>query len=223
MARVENACAGPFGAIYDLWIERERVARVVGWLIWGIDTRPMFAAIRRSIAAVPDGSTILDVPCGGGVAFRALRPTQRVRYVAVDLDDEMLARARRCADDLHLDQIELVSGDMRELPFADAMADLCLSVSGLHMIPDPERAIADMGRCVKPGGEIVGTTFLADGGLRQTLVFGLGSRTGHVAPTATASDLERWLGDAGFEAVEVQPRRGFAHFRGRKEQAAAAD
>jgi hypothetical protein len=30
MARVENACAGPFGAIYDLWIERERVARVVG-------------------------------------------------------------------------------------------------------------------------------------------------------------------------------------------------
>jgi hypothetical protein len=84
------------------------------------------------------------------------------------------------------------------------------------MIPDPERAVADMGRCVKPGGELVGTAFLADGGLRQRMMFGIGSRTGHVAPTASAADLERWLGQAGFEAVDVQPRRGFAHFRGRK-------
>ena len=28
MARVENACAGPFGGIYDSWIERERVGLV---------------------------------------------------------------------------------------------------------------------------------------------------------------------------------------------------
>lgn len=139
-----------------------------------------------------------------------------MRYVAVDLDEQMLERARRRAEELQLDQIELVAGDMRELPFADATADLCLSVSGLHMIPDPARAVADMGRCVKPGGEIVGTTFLADGGRRQQLMFGLGSRTGHVAPTASAEDLERWLADAGFEQVKVSPRRGFAHFRGRK-------
>ena len=39
---------------------------------------------------------------------------------------------------------------------------------------------------------------------------------GHVAPTATAADLECWLVQAGFEAVEVSPRSGFAHFPGRK-------
>jgi hypothetical protein len=80
-----------------------------------------------------------------------------------------------------------------------------------------------MGRCVKHGGEIVGTTFLAEGGLRQRVMFGLGRRTGHVSPTASAADIERWLGDAGFERVDVSPRRGFAHFHGLKGGSAQAD
>jgi hypothetical protein len=48
------------------------------------------------------------------------------------------------------------------------------------------------------------------------MMFGIGGRTGHVAPTASAADLEHWLAQAGFEAIEVSPRRGFAHFRARK-------
>ena len=47
------------------------------------------------LAEAPDGTVILDVPCGGGVAFRGLRPGQRVRYVAADLSPVMLGRAPR--------------------------------------------------------------------------------------------------------------------------------
>jgi ubiquinone/menaquinone biosynthesis C-methylase UbiE len=216
MARVENACAGPFGAIYDSWIERERVARVVGWTVWGINTQPMFDSMHRAIGGAPAGGTILDVPCGGGVAFRAIRRFQRVRYVAVDLDKEMLTRARRRAAELGRDQVEIFLGDMRELPFEDGFADLCLSFSGLHMIPDPDRAVGELGRCVRSGGELWGTAFLADGSRRQQLVFGLGRLTGHVAPSGTAEDLERWLTDAGFSEIEIDPRRGFVQFRARK-------
>jgi SAM-dependent methyltransferase len=216
MARVENACAGPFGAIYDSWIERERVARVVGWTLWGMDTRPMFDAMRLAIGAAPAGGTILDVPCGGGVAFRAIRQFQRVRYFAVDLDKEMLTRARRRAAELGRDQIEIVLGDMRELPFEDGFADVCLSFSGLHMIPDPDRAVREFGRCLRSGGELWGTAFLTEGSRRQRLVFGLGRLTGHVAPSATADDLELWLADAGFAEIEIDRRGGFVLFRARK-------
>ena len=68
-----NVCAGPFGAVYDYYIERPRLARLVLGLTWGVDPRPFY----RSLAAVgemPDGATILDVPCGGGVALRGLHP-----------------------------------------------------------------------------------------------------------------------------------------------------
>lgn len=121
-----NACAGPFGAAYDSWIERERVARVVGSLLWGIDTRPMFASMRAELGAVAAGSTVLDVPCGGGVAFRALQPDQEVRYVAADLDEAMLTRARRRAVTRDLGQVELLTADMRRLPLDDGAVDLCL-------------------------------------------------------------------------------------------------
>src|SRR3954447_12529586 len=85
---LHSACAGPFGAFYDFWIERERVARAVGGTLWGIDVRPMYADMDRIVSGAPDDAVLLDAPCGGGVAFRWLRPAQRVRYIAVDLDED---------------------------------------------------------------------------------------------------------------------------------------
>lgn len=216
MAAVKNACAGPFGAFYEAWIERERVAAIVGRLLWGIDTAPMYASMREALSAARDGITVIDVPCGGGVAFRALGPNQRIRYVAVDLDETMLGRARRRARRLNLEQVEVVAADMRDLPLDDGSAELCLSYSGLHMIPDPEVAIAEIARCVRPGGEIVGTTFLAGGSRRKRLLFAIGALTGHAAPAATATDLRRWLGEAGFADIDMTGDHAFVLFAARR-------
>jgi SAM-dependent methyltransferase len=203
VAGVKNACAGPFGAFYEAWIERERVAAVVGRLLWGINTAPMYESMRQALSEVPDGATVLDVPCGGGVAIRALGPEQRVRYLAADLDEAMLVRARRRAARLGLGQVEILSADMRALPFEDGVADLGFTYSGLHMIEDPQVAIAEMARCIRSGGRIVGTTFLAGGGLRKRLLFAAGARTGHAAPDIWPVELTRLLTDAGFTDIRL--------------------
>jgi ubiquinone/menaquinone biosynthesis C-methylase UbiE len=208
MAAVQNACAGPFGAFYDFWIERERVARAVGATLWGMDVRPMYADMERVVSGAPDGAVLLDVPCGGGVAFRWLRPAQQVRYIAIDLDEDMLARARRRSRQ----QVEVVQADMRALPFDDASIDVALSYSGLHMIPDPDRAIAELGRVVKPGGHLAGSSFVAPGTLRQRLIFGIGARTGHVRPSITEAELRRWLLNSGFSDLRYNAHNGFAVF-----------
>jgi len=85
---------GPFGAVYGAYIRRERLARVIAWLLWGSDTRPFHASM-AAIGQVADGGTIVDAPCGSGVAFRALRPGQAVRYLGFDLSPRMLEQARR--------------------------------------------------------------------------------------------------------------------------------
>ena len=46
-------------------------------------------------AGVSDGSAVLDIPCGGGLAMRGVRNGQRLRYVAADISPDMLDRARR--------------------------------------------------------------------------------------------------------------------------------
>jgi SAM-dependent methyltransferase len=211
--RVPNACAGPFGAFYDFYIERPWLTQAVGRLLWGIDSSVLYASM-EPIRRAPARAMIVDVPCGGGVAFRALSPAQDVRYVAVDLSPKMLRRAERRARARSLKQVELLVADMTELPFADGEVDLFLSYSGLHMVPRPREAVAEMARCLKPGGQLVGTTFLSDASRRARALFRAGSYSGHPLPPSR-EDLRAWL-EAGFDQPTIGPEAGFAAFGGRK-------
>lgn len=212
--RAHNVCAGPFGGFYDFYIERPRLMRLLGRTLWGIDASSLYTSMEAIGRAAP-GATIVDVPCGGGVAFRALSPAQDVRYIAADLCPKMLGRAERRARKRSLDQVELVAADMCALPFADAEVDLFLAYSGLHMVGDQERAVREIGRCLKPGGELVGTTFFADGSRRSRALFALGARKGHALPPRR-EDLRRWLGSADLTEVEIGPQPGFAAFSARR-------
>lgn len=218
MADPSNVCAGPFGVLYDAYIEREWVARPIGKLIWGIDTRPFYTSF-EAVRDVEAGGTILDVPCGGGVTLRSLEPDSDVGYVAADLCDRMLARTRRRAAERGLRQVQTVAGDMCELPFEDEMANLCLSYSGLHCVTDPERAVQEIARCLKPGGRLVGTTFLSGGTRRQRFLFELGRRRDHPMPSFGADELRRWLADASIDEPQVSAERGFVVFSGYKRYA----
>ena len=209
-----NICAGPFGAFYDFYIERPRLMRWIGRLIWGIDASVLYTSM-EPIGLVGDGSTILDVPCGGGVAFRALHSGQDIRYLAGDLSEKMLAHATRRARTRSLKQIEILTANMTALPFPDGQADLFLSYSGLHMVNDPEQAIGEIARCLRPGGQLIGTTFLAHGSRRARALFWIGSRRGHPRPPKQ-EDLHRWLTSAGITGIEMGPQLGFVAFTGRK-------
>jgi ubiquinone/menaquinone biosynthesis C-methylase UbiE len=214
VGRTSNICAGPFGALYDFYIERPRLMQVIGRALWGIDASVLYDSMGL-LAGIGDGNTVLDVPCGGGVAFRALPSGRDVRYVAIDIDERMLARARARASRRGLSRVEFMAGDMLALPFDDGEADLVLSYSGLHMVSDPERAVRELARCLKPGGRLIGTTFLADGTRRAQALLGIGARRGHPLPPAR-EDLVRWLTDAGIADAQVGPQPGFATFGGRR-------
>jgi hypothetical protein len=73
----------------------------------------------------------------------------------------------------------------------------------------------EMARCLRPGGELIGTTFLSDASRRARALFRAGSYQGHPLPPRRA-DLRRWLEAAGFEGVTIGPQSGFAAFGGRK-------
>jgi ubiquinone/menaquinone biosynthesis C-methylase UbiE len=215
MPRSPNICAGPFGALYDFYVERERLMNAIGRAVWGVDVSGLYTSM-KPITRASGGATIIDVPCGGGVAFRALTPGQDVRYLAGDVSEKMLTRAEHRARKRSLTQIEFTIADMTSLPFAAAQADLLLSYSGLHMIDDPQSAVHEIGRCLKPGGELVGSTFLAEGSRRHRALFAIGSRRGHALPPHLA-DLRRWLDEAGIVGAVVEPEQGFAVFHGRKQ------
>ena len=117
---------GPFAALYSFYIEREAIGRAVAKIVWRSDIEPYYAALPE-VGGEEDGTTIIDAPCGSGIALRHLRPDQSVSYLAVDLSSAMLDRARRTAAERGLDQVELLRADATELPLGEGRADLFLS------------------------------------------------------------------------------------------------
>ena len=146
---------------------------------------------------------ILDVPCGGGVAFRGLRPGQRVRYVAGDLSPVMLRRARAEAKRRELDQIEFIEADVEALPFDDASFDLCVSYTGLHCFPDPAVAISEIARVLRPGGVLRGTMVIRRAGLRQDALVRLSQAAGVFGRAALARS---WKGGSLTRACSTWAR-----------------
>jgi ubiquinone/menaquinone biosynthesis C-methylase UbiE len=189
-------------ALYDEVVERERLARIFGALLWSTDAGRLFRQIAL-LGEVPDGSAILDVPCGGGLALRGLRPEQEVRYVAVDLSAVMLARARRQAERRGLERVEFVEADVESLPFEDAEFELCITYNGLHCFPDPAAALTEMVRVLRPGGNLRGTTVVNGAGWRHDAIIHAMRQAGTFGPGGTVGEYRRWLAQAGLSGVEV--------------------
>jgi SAM-dependent methyltransferase len=144
-------------AMYDAGVKHDRGAIVGAWAMWGADMRRMFADVAR-LADTPAGTSVLDIPCGG-FAFRVLHPGRPVRYVPADISPHMLGRAREVARRMRTqDAIEFVDADVTALQFADNSFHLCVIYNGLHCLPDPRTALAELTRVLRPGGTLRGTS-----------------------------------------------------------------
>ena len=194
--------ASPIGAAYSAYMERPRLGRVIARTVWGGDSKPYYASM-KAVADVPEGGLIVDCPCGAGPALRALRPGMRVRYIAVDLSPSMIRRACKRAQARGLDAVELIQADAGDLPLDSGSADLFLSFWGLHCFTDPEGALAEAGRILKPGGRLVGAALLrGDDTLRQRLL--IRPETGGFGRTCTEAEIREWLRAAGLALSSAQ-------------------
>src|SRR5271170_446371 len=198
-------------AIYDLGAKHDRVATVGAWAMWGTDIRRMFAEIRR-VEDAPPGASVLDIPCGGGFAFRGLRSGQDVRYVAADISPHMLHRARAEARRLKIqDCIEFVEADLTALRFADSSFELCVTYNGLHCLPDPRAALAELVRVLRPGGTLRGTSCVTGGGPRKDALIAMSRRAGVFGNPPHTGQIEKWLKELGLDVVTLK-RSGAVEF-----------
>ncbi len=110
-----------------------------------------------SAAAQPAGAEVLDVAAGTGVSSIELVRQGARHVVAFDLSHEMLAAGQKH----DYPSVEFVQGDAQELPFADGSFDAVTISFGLRNIPDPEKALREFVRVLRPGGRVVVLEFAA--------------------------------------------------------------
>lgn len=124
-----------------------------------VDLEDMFR-LRRHMSTVEmplddlAGKTVLEIGCGAG-GHSALFASKGARMISVDVTFE---RARSTAAKLALldnPGCGALQADAENLPFADGTFDIVYSNGVLHHTYDTERAIAEVRRVLKPGGQAV--------------------------------------------------------------------
>jgi SAM-dependent methyltransferase len=92
---------------------------------------------------------VLDVACGPGVVTAALAKDASA-VVAFDATEQMLDKARaRCAR-AGLANVAFRTGDAENLPFDDAAFDGVVTRLAIHHFANPQRALDDMFRVLRP-------------------------------------------------------------------------
>jgi phosphatidylethanolamine/phosphatidyl-N-methylethanolamine N-methyltransferase len=154
-------------------LERDRVAEAYGrWApIYDLVFGPVFRQGRRAavVAAERVGGNILEVGVGTGLSLTDYSKTSRI--VGIDISQPMLDKARARVETQHLDHVQtLAVMDAEQLTFPDAFFDVVVAQYVVTAIPNPEKALDEFVRVVRPGGEIILTTRVgAETGLRRTL------------------------------------------------------
>src|SRR5262249_49880215 len=76
------------------------------------------------------------------------------RAIGVDMTESMAARAREGAAAAGLANVDVRLGDATALPVPSGSVDVLISNGVFNLVPDKERALAEMRRVLKPGGRL---------------------------------------------------------------------
>jgi len=153
------------------------------------------------------GEHVVDLGSGGGfdcfIAAREVGPNGGV--IGVDMTSEMLAKSRRTATDLGLDNVEFRSGILEELPVDDGWADVVISNGVINLCADKTAVFSQAYRVLKPGGVIQFADIANGVQLPEQAVCSIDLWTGCIAGGRPVDDWCALLEEAGFGEISVGP------------------
>lgn len=121
------------------------------------------------------GDEVLECACGTGAISAAIAPAC-ARLVATDYSDGMLAQARKKL--AKRSNVTVEQADITALPYADDSFDVAVAGNVIHLLPDPEQALRELARVVRPGGTIILPTYIEPLKRKQGMIPALLARFG---------------------------------------------
>ena len=125
---------------YDRFMRKDRAAY-----------EELYALIRPAVKA----KTVLELAAGTGLIAKHI-VNAAAHIVATDASAEMIAEAKR---DNQSAKLHFSVQDMFCLPYADKSFDTVIVSNALHIVPQPEKALAEIHRVLRDDGVLIAPTF----------------------------------------------------------------
>lgn len=163
-------------------------------------------------ALLEHGMTVLDLGSGAGfdcfIAARAVGETGHV--IGVDMTPEMIARARKNAEEL--ENVEFRLGELEHLPVADGTVDVILSNCVVNLVPDKAQVFREAHRVLRKGGRLAISDVVRIADFPPEMLADDASLSACIVGAATAHEVEGWLREAGFTDIRIATNERSAAF-----------
>jgi arsenite methyltransferase len=158
-----------------------------------------------AVAELRQGEIVLDLGSGGGIdvllSARRVGPTGKA--YGLDMTEEMLALARRNAEQAGARNVEFLKGHIEAIPLPAATVDVVISNCVINLSVDKPAVLAETFRVLKPGGRLGVSDVVAEDHLSPAERAERGSYVACIAGALSKGEYEQGLTAAGFEQVSV--------------------
>ena len=116
-----------------------------------------------------EDKAVLELACGSG-QFSFKLADRAKSWLATDFSENMIAEAQKRK---HPENLRFEVADATALPYADNSFDAVLIANALHIMPQPDKALAEIKRVLKDDGVMLAPTFIQSDNIGYKLRMGL--------------------------------------------------
>ena len=191
--------------------------RCVDKLVWQMDREDVLEYQSRAMSGIPQSfaGKLLEVPVGTGVlSLPIFKTLPDAEITCLDYSEKMMDSARRRAEELRIENVAFVQGDVGDLPFEDGSFDIVVSLNGFHAFPDKEAAYGETFRVLKKGGTFTGCFYVEGSDLHtDKMIKAFYIKTGFFTPPfETVASLRNRL-EGMYSSVDVSNVHSIACFK----------
>ena len=127
--------------------------------------KSIYDYLYRRIGEVAKGKDVLELATGPGMIARHIAPLAN-HVIATDFAPKMIETARKSKNP---ENVRFEVADATSLRFLDESFDVVVIANALHIIPNPEKALAEIDRVLKKGGILIAPNFIFQAGGKKNL------------------------------------------------------
>jgi len=125
----------------------------------------IYDCMYERIGVVAKGKDVLELATGPGMIARHIAPLAN-HVVATDFAPKMIETARKAKNP---ENLSFEVADATSLRFMDKSFDVVVIANALHIIPNPEKALAEIRRVLKDDGVLIAPNFIFKAGGKRNL------------------------------------------------------
>ena len=162
--------------------------------------------IPTDFANIKEGDTVVDLGSGAGNDVFVARAFTgaKGKVIGIDMTESMIEKALQNIKKTGFDNVDFRLGEIENIPVDTNMVDVVISNCVLNLVPNKEKAFAEIYRILKPGGHFCISDIVYIGEMPEAVLKSAAAYAGCIAGALKQDEYISVINKTGFKGVEIK-------------------